>query len=77
MVRLQLSLTKTQMIFFGTATSLQKIKNIDLTLRVSSDVIKLMSVVLDLGVLLDQELSMKQHIRKVTSSLLVPTSYED
>jgi len=36
--------------------------NIDLTLRVGSDVIKPISVVHDLAVLLDQELSMKQNI---------------
>ena len=42
--------------------------NTDLTLHVGSDVIKPISVVRDLGVLLDQELSMKQHISKVTST---------
>jgi len=57
MVRLQLNPTKTEIIWFGMATSLKKIKNTDSTLRVGSDVIKLISVVLDLGVLLDQEVS--------------------
>ena len=38
------------------------------TLHVDSDVIKPVSVVRDLGVLLDQELSMKQHISKCHSS---------
>ena len=47
--------------------------NTDLTLHVDSDVIKPVSVVRDLGVLLDQVdrglcLSMKQHISKVTST---------
>jgi len=44
-----------EMILFGTATSFKKIKNIDLTLRVGSDVIKPTSVGRDLGVLLDQD----------------------
>ena len=48
--------------------SLKKIKGLDLALQIDSDVIKLVSVVRDLGVLLDQELSMKHHINKVTSS---------
>ena len=66
--RLQLNPTKTEVIWFGTAASLRKIMNTDLTLHVGSDVIKPVSVVRDLGVLLDQELSMKQHISKVTST---------
>ena len=66
--RLQLNPTKTEVIWFGTAASLRKIMNTDLTLHVGSDVIKPVSVVRVLGVLLDQELSMKQHISKVTST---------
>jgi len=40
----------------------------DLALHVGSDVVKPVNVVRDLGVILDQELSMKQHINKVTSN---------
>ena len=40
----------------------------ELALHVSSDVIKPVNVVHDLGVILDQALSMKQHINKVTSN---------
>jgi hypothetical protein len=40
----------------------------DLALHVGSDVIKPVNVVRDLGVILDQELSMKQHISKVASN---------
>jgi len=43
-------------------------QNIYLMLRISSDVIKPIGAVRDLGVLLDQELSIKQHICKVTST---------
>lgn len=71
MVRLQTIATinpsKTEVIWFGTATNLRKIKNMDLALRVGSNVVKPVNVVRDLGVILDQELSMKQHINKVTS----------
>jgi len=38
----------------------------DLALHVGSDVIKPVNLVRDLGVSLDQKLSMKQHINKVT-----------
>ena len=51
--RLQLNSTKTEVIWSGTAASLRKIMNADLTLHVGSDVIKPVSVVRDLGVLLD------------------------
>jgi len=40
------------MIWFGTAISVKKIENINLTLRVGSDIIKPISVVRALGVLL-------------------------
>ena len=56
------------MISFGTAANLRKIKSMDLALHVGSDVIKPLNVVRDLGVILDQELSMKQHTNKMTSN---------
>jgi len=52
--------------WFGTAANLRKINSMDLVLHVGSDVIKPFNVVRDLGVSLDQELSMKQHINKMT-----------
>jgi hypothetical protein len=66
--RLQLNYSKTEVIWFGTAASLKKLKNANLTVRIGSDVIQPVNVVRDLGVLFDEELSMKQHISKVTSS---------
>ena len=42
--------------------------NTDLTLHVGSDVIKPVSVVRDLGILLEKELPIQQHISKVTST---------
>ena len=53
--------------WFGTAANLKKIKSMDLALHVCSDVIKPANVVRDLGVILDQESSVKQHSNKVTS----------
>ena len=66
--RLQLNPAKTEVIWFGTAANLRKIKSTDLALHVGSDDIKPVNVVRDLGVILDQELSMKQHINKVASN---------
>ena len=66
--RLQLNPVKTELIWFGTKTSLKKIEAVNLELVVGNDVIKPVSVVRDLGVLFDQELSMKQHINKITST---------
>ena len=59
--RLQLNPGKTEVIWFGTAANLRKIKSTDLALHVGSDVVKPVNVIRDIGVLLDQALSMKQH----------------
>ena len=58
------------MIWFETAANLRKIKSVDMALHVGSDVSKPVNVVRDLGVILNQALSMKQHINKVTSNCL-------
>jgi len=47
--RLQLSPSKTEVIWFGTKHSLKKIENMDLSLHVRNDVIEPVSVVRDLG----------------------------
>jgi hypothetical protein len=41
---------------------------VEKALQVGSDVIQPVNVIRDLGVLLDQEISMKQHINRVTSN---------
>ena len=65
--RLQLNPSKTEVIWFGTKHSLKKMENMDLSLHVRNDVIEPVSVVRDLGVLLDNDLSLKKHVSKVAS----------
>ena len=65
--RLQLNPSKTEIVWFGTKASLKKMESSDLSLHVGNDVIEPVSVVRDLGVLLDNELSMKKHVSKVAS----------
>ena len=66
--RLQLNSLKTELIWFGTRGSLCKLSNTMTCLRVGGDVIKPAAVVRNLGVLLDSEMSMKQHIEQVVST---------
>ena len=47
---------------------LNNLVDMEHTVTVGTSVIQPVAVVLDLGVLLDQELSMSQHIARVTSS---------
>jgi len=64
---LQLNPAKTEVIWFGSRSSHRKTECIDLSLYAGDDVIKPVSVVRDLGVLLDEELMMKQHINVVAN----------
>jgi hypothetical protein len=66
--RLQLNALKTELQWFGSRCNLRKIAAADLGLTVGDDIIKPVSLVRDLGVYLDDELSMKQHINRVVSS---------
>ena len=65
--RLQLNPAKTGLIWFGSRTNHRKTERMDLSLHVGNETIKPVSAVRDLGVLLDEELTMKQHISKVVS----------
>jgi hypothetical protein len=65
--RLQLNPSKTEVIWFGTKASLKKMENTDLSLHVGNDVIEPVSVVRDLGVSLDSELTLKKYVSKVVS----------
>jgi len=66
--RLQLDENKTELAWFGKRSSLNKLVNMEQTVTVGASVIQPAAAVRDLGVLLDQELSMTQRIAKVTSS---------
>ena len=58
---------KTEVIWFGSKANLVKLKAIDCSLSVSSETVQPVHVFRDLGVLLDAQLTMKQHINKVTA----------
>jgi hypothetical protein len=66
--RLQLNAQKTELMWFGSATNLKKMSTRNLTLSVGSDVIAPVKVVRDLGVHLDDELTLKHHVNLVTRS---------
>ena len=66
--RLQLNASKTELQWFGSRANLRKLATANLTLSVGDDVIQPVTVVRDLGVQLDAELTMKQHISRVVSS---------
>jgi hypothetical protein len=66
--RLQLNESKTELAWFGKKSHLAKLADMDNTVTVGVNTIQPTTVVRDLGVLLDSELSMKQHVSKVTST---------
>src|SRR5664279_1956461 len=74
--RLQLNSLKTELIWFGTRGSLCKLSNTMTCLRVGGDIIKPAAVVRNLGVLLDREMSMKQHIEQVEPFPLGTTRHD-
>ena len=59
--RLQLNADKTEVIWFGSKSNLAKIRSSDSSLSVGRQTVQPVSVVRDLGVLLDAELSMRQN----------------
>ena len=63
--RLQLDSEKTELIWFGSRHTLQNVNYEDPTLQLGSTVIEPARVLCDLGLLLDDEHAMKQHITKV------------
>jgi hypothetical protein len=66
--RLQLNAQKTELVWFGSAANIRKMSAANLTLPVGDDVIAPVDTVRDLGVLLDAQLTMKQHVNRVTSN---------
>jgi hypothetical protein len=63
--RLQLNASKTELAFFGTPASLKKLSTVDCSFNACGTIIPPSTVVRDLGVLLDSQLSLKQHINDV------------
>ena len=66
--RLQLNASKTEVIWFGSRANLAKINSRDRSVQVGVETIQPSSVVRDLGVHLDAELTMKQHVAKVAAA---------
>jgi len=56
--------TKTEILWFGSETNLRKLLPANRVISVGQSVIQPVTVVLDLGVLIDGELSMRQHVTK-------------
>jgi len=66
--RLQLNASKTELIWFGSQSNLAKLSRTDCTIQVGSSAIQPSTVVRDLGLHLDSQLSMKQHVAKVAAT---------
>jgi len=66
--RLQLNTKKTEVMWFGSATNLSKFSSADRHLKVGCDNVSPSTVVSDLDVFFDSELTMKSHISRITSA---------
>jgi hypothetical protein len=66
--RLQLNASKTEVIWFGSRSNLQKLHSQDSSLQIGPETIQPVNCARVLGVHLDDELSMKQHVAKTASS---------
>ena len=64
--RLQLNASKTEVLWFGTAALLRKVPKCDRTIRVGGSVVEPVSVVRDLGVYVDTESTMQEHVSRTT-----------
>jgi len=75
--RLQLNPDKTEAIWFGSPAALKKLQPDQRTFQIGSSTIQSSVAVRDLGVYLDAELSMKQHINKTTAIFVVYDRFVD
>ena len=66
--RLQLNATKTEAVWFGTRRNLDRLHDQDRHVQIDSEIIPPVTVVRDLGVYLDDELSMKQHVNRIAAT---------
>jgi hypothetical protein len=65
--RLQLNAGKTELAWFGTPANMKKLSAVECDLEACGVVIKPSTCVRNLGVLLDSQLSLRQHVNKVAS----------
>ena len=63
--RLQLNPSKSEIICFGTLATPKRLENTNLSLYVGMNTVTPSNIVRDLGVLLNSELTMRQHISKI------------
>ena len=66
--RLQPNDDKTEMIWFGCRSNLAKLQCINLSLQVGTSNIQPSSIIRDLGVYMDSELTMKEHVAKIAAA---------
>ena len=66
--RLQLNAKKIEVLLFGTPANLHKIPSDNRSIRLGSTVVHVMNVVRDLGVFLDAELSMCDHVARTAQT---------
>jgi hypothetical protein len=75
--RLQLNASKTEVLWFGTAAQLRKVPKCDRTIRVGGSAVEPVSVVRDLGVYIDTELTMQEHVsRTARACFFTSVDYE-
>ena len=66
--RLQFNTEKIDFIWFGSWANLRKVKDRECSLQAGSDLIQPSTLVRNLGVLFDAELSMKKHVARVAAT---------
>jgi len=64
--RLQLNALKTELIWFGSSANISKLDPADKRLQIDGAIVEPSDLVRDLGVYFDSELSMRQHISRLT-----------
>ena len=62
--------SNSEIIWFGTRTTLKRLENTNHSLHVGTDTVTPSNVVRDLGVLLGSELAMRQHISEIVGVCL-------
>jgi len=66
--RLQLNADKTEILWFGSAVNLRKLSADELKIRVGQIVVKPVTTVRNLGVLINAELSMRDHVSRLAQT---------